>query len=70
MKKRPILDQRGACRARDNRPERLLALLRPCPAAWIEAYPVERRVNDVRCDDPQLIEAERDLFAPGSGEAT
>ena len=51
-------------------PERLLALLRPCPAAWIEAYPVERRVNDVRCDDPQLIEAERDLFALGNGETT
>ena len=51
-------------------PERLLPLLRPCPAAWIEAHPVERRVNDVRCDDSRLIEAERDLFAPANGEAT
>ena len=50
-------------------PERLLPLLRPCAAAWIELYPVARRVNDVRCDDPQLIEPERDLFALGQGEA-
>jgi putative SOS response-associated peptidase YedK len=51
-------------------PDRVLPLLRPCPAEWIEAHPVERRVNDVRCDDPQLIEAERDWFAHGQGEAT
>jgi putative SOS response-associated peptidase YedK len=50
--------------------ERLLPLLRPCPADWIEAHPVEPRVNDVHCDDPQLIEAERDWFASGQGEAT
>ena len=52
----------------EHEPERLLPLLRPCPAAWIDAYPVERRVNDVQSDDPQLIEPERDLFAPGAGE--
>ncbi len=50
-------------------PALLLPLLRPCPAAWIDAHPVERRVNDVRCDDPQLIEPERDLFSLGHGEA-
>jgi putative SOS response-associated peptidase YedK len=51
-------------------PERLLPLLRPCPAEWIDLNPVSRRVNDVRCDDAQLLEAERDLFStPGGGEA-
>lgn len=50
-------------------PSLLLPLLRPCPADWIDAVPVERRVNDVRCDDPQLIERERDLFSLEKGEA-
>lgn len=45
----------------------LLPLLRPCPAAWIEAYPVDRRVNDVHEDDARLPEPERDLFSLGSG---
>ncbi len=43
--------------------ERLLPLLRPCPAEWITLHPVDRRVNDVRCDDPELAEPERDLFS-------
>src|SRR5690606_41753095 len=29
---------------------------------WI-TYPVDRRVNDVREDDPRLLEPERDLFS-------
>jgi putative SOS response-associated peptidase YedK len=47
--------------------ERLLPLLRPCPAAWIELHPVESRVNDVRCDDARLAEPERDLFSSADG---
>jgi putative SOS response-associated peptidase YedK len=50
-------------------PARVAALLRPCPAAWIERHPVDRRVNDVRCDDPSLPEPERDLFSLGGGAA-
>lgn len=46
-------------------PAALLALLRPCPAEWIDVHPVDRRVNDVRCDDPSLPEPERDLFSLG-----
>jgi putative SOS response-associated peptidase YedK len=46
-------------------PARLLALLRPCPAEWIEMHPVDRRVNDVRCDDAHLALPERDLFSLG-----
>lgn len=38
--------------------------LRPCPAEWLEAYPVSTRVNNVRNDDPGLIEPmeETDFF--------
>jgi putative SOS response-associated peptidase YedK len=39
------------------------ALLRPCPAEWIDLHPVERLVNDVRRDGPDLIEPARDLFS-------
>lgn len=46
-------------------PVALSSLLRPCPAEWIDVYPVDRRVNDVRCDDPSLVEPERDLFSLG-----
>lgn len=46
-------------------PAALLSLLRPCPAEWIDLYPVDRRVNDVRCDDAGLPEPERDLFSQG-----
>jgi putative SOS response-associated peptidase YedK len=35
----------------------LLRLLSPCPADWLVASPVSRRVNDVRNDDPALVEA-------------
>jgi len=44
-------------------PDRLLPLLRPCPSEWIALHPVDRRVNDVRCDDAALVEPERDLFS-------
>jgi putative SOS response-associated peptidase YedK len=50
-----------------HEPERLLPLLQPCPAAWIDLHAVSRRVNDVRCDDAQLIEAECDLFSVDGG---
>jgi putative SOS response-associated peptidase YedK len=43
------------------------ALLRPCPTDWLSFHPVDRRVNDARCDDPSLPEPERDLFSLGSG---
>lgn len=46
-------------------PERLLALLAPPRAADVELHPVDRRVNDVRCDDPSLVLPERDLFSLG-----
>lgn len=39
------------------------AFLRPCPAEWIEAYPVSTKVNNVRNDGADLIEPiEDDLF--------
>ena len=46
--------------------ERLRGLLRPCPDAWLECYPVGRFVNDPRTDDPRCIErveAEPDLLS-------
>lgn len=43
----------------------LAPLLRPCPAEWIELHPVDRRVNDVREDDADLVAPERDLFSAG-----
>jgi len=36
--------------------QRLQPLLRPYPAAEMEAYPVSRRVNNPRNDDPRCIE--------------
>jgi putative SOS response-associated peptidase YedK len=33
----------------------------------LELHPVDRRVNDVREDDPHLVEPERDLFTARSG---
>lgn len=45
----------------------LRSLLRPCPPEWLAFHPVDRRVNDVRCDDASLPEPERDLFSLGSG---
>lgn len=46
-------------------PERLTALLRPCPDQWLECYPVGRWVNDPRLDDPRCVErveGEPELF--------
>lgn len=37
-------------------PERLLGLLRPLPADRLEAWPVSRRVNNVRADEPGLAD--------------
>ena len=37
-------------------PERLREMLRPYPSNRMKAYPVSRRVNDVRNDDPGCIE--------------
>lgn len=34
----------------------LKGLLVPADEAWLEAYPVSRRVNDVRNDGPELVE--------------
>ena len=34
----------------------LKGLLVPADDGWLEAYPVSRRVNDVRNDDPSLVE--------------
>jgi putative SOS response-associated peptidase YedK len=34
------------------------ALLRPCPAGWLEAVPVSTRVNSPRNDDAALVEPE------------
>lgn len=30
-------------------------VLKPCPADWLEAYPVDKRVGNVRNNDPDLI---------------
>jgi putative SOS response-associated peptidase YedK len=32
------------------------AVLKPCPADWLEAYPVDKRVGNIRNNDPRLIE--------------
>lgn len=37
-------------------PARLQPLLRPCPAGWVNAYPVSRRVNSPANDDPACLE--------------
>jgi putative SOS response-associated peptidase YedK len=37
-------------------PERLRALLRPCPEAFLRVYPVSLRVGNVRNDGPELAE--------------
>lgn len=38
-----------------NPPDAAATLLRPCPDDWLEAYPVDRRVNSVRNDDEGCI---------------
>ena len=45
--------------------ERLKEIMRPYPAERMRAFPVSRRVNDVRNDDPGCIEA----FAGEEGQA-
>ena len=35
--------------------EALLAMLRPCPDAWLQVHPVGPRVGNVRQDDPDLM---------------
>lgn len=47
--------------------DRLRALLRPCDPERLALHPVDRRVNDVRCDDASLPEPERDLFSWAEG---
>jgi putative SOS response-associated peptidase YedK len=42
-------------------------LLKPYPAEAMTAYPVDLRVNNVRNDDPTLIEPAGDLFAAEPG---
>jgi putative SOS response-associated peptidase YedK len=32
------------------------SLLEPCPAAWLESFPVSPRVNDPKHDDPECIQ--------------
>ncbi|UHA74022.1 SOS response-associated peptidase [Paenibacillus sp. 481] len=36
--------------------EQLQALLKPCPSTWLNAYPVDRQVGNVRVDSPACIE--------------
>lgn len=43
-------------------PDEAATLLRPCPASWLECYPVSRRVGSPANDDPDLI---RPLAQPG-----
>lgn len=53
--------------AEDAEPDRLRALLAPCDPALLRAYPVSRRVNSPKHDDPDCIkpempETQGDLF--------
>ncbi|MAA97945.1 MAG: DUF159 family protein [Stappia sp.] len=41
------------------RPQEIRALIRPAPDDLFEAFPVSRRVNGARDDDPGLLEPER-----------
>lgn len=40
----------------EHDPHALDDLLRPCPDAWLEAYPVGPEVGNARVDDPRLIQ--------------
>jgi putative SOS response-associated peptidase YedK len=31
-------------------------VLKPCPSEWLEAYPVDKRVGNVRNNDARMIE--------------
>ena len=46
-------------------PAAIAPLLAGEGAEALVTWPVERRVNDVREDDPALLEPERDLFSAG-----
>jgi putative SOS response-associated peptidase YedK len=49
-----------------GRPDAAAGLLRPCDAAAIEAWPVDKRVGNVRHDDPALAEpADQPASPPG-----
>ena len=43
----------------------LAPLLARSAEVALEATPVDRRVNDVRADDPSLLEPARELFSAG-----
>lgn|SRR5690606_1315543 len=47
-------------------PDAIAALLAAPEPRALRTHPVDRRVNDVREDDPGLVEPERDLFSAGS----
>lgn len=36
-------------------PARLQPLLRPCPASWLNYYPVDRRLNSPSCEGPECM---------------
>jgi putative SOS response-associated peptidase YedK len=40
----------------DGVPERLKAMLRPCPEGFLRVYPVGPRVGNVRNEGPELAE--------------
>jgi putative SOS response-associated peptidase YedK len=58
----PIHDRMPVILGREGAREWLRAadvsLLRPCPSAWLRAWPVSTRVNNTRVDDPSLIDPE------------
>jgi putative SOS response-associated peptidase YedK len=51
-------------------PEAALALLRPCPAGVLVAYPVSTRVNKVANDDPGVIAPLQEEEAPEDASET
>jgi len=50
-------------------PDGIAPLLAGEGAERLVVHPVDRRVNDVREDDPALVEPARDLFSAGGGAA-
>ncbi len=54
-----ILDPKhhDAWLAQDTKQSDLLSLLKPCPAQWLEGYPVSRRMGNPRVEGPECIEA-------------
>lgn len=54
-----VLDPRDARRWLDpdtTDPASVQDLLVPCPAEWLESYPVDRAVGRVHVDDPRLVQ--------------